>query len=238
MKRIFGGSAMFAMVMATACGGGGSLTLSQFLSKSVDAQCHIEFRCCSTAEIGELFMGEQVNNQPVTTEQQCDQFEGGLVLLAAGIAQESVDKGRLAFDGGAAQDCVDAIQGASCSDLSGGGVSSVGSTACAGVLTPKVAVGGACSQDLECTTNNCVGAQVGSDGQQQDGACQDLPATGSACDFNCVAGDFCGFDGSAETCEPKAGAGSACEDNEECQTGTCEGSDGAKTCVAICQGGS
>lgn len=232
MTRFLGVAAMLVM----ACNGGGALSLTDFLNQDLKGQCHFQFRCCSSAEIGVLFANETFNGQPITTESQCDQAETGFTALAVGIIQGSIDSGRVSYDGDAAADCVGEISGAACSD-GVGGVPNVGTAgACASVFTPKVADGGACSQSLECTTNNCVGAAVGGS-DAHDGSCGPLPGTGSACDFDCAPGDFCTFDGSAETCQPKLAAGSACEDKDQCDTGACEGSDvSSMTCVAICQG--
>ncbi len=37
----------------------------------------------------------------------------------------------------------------------------------------------------------------------------------------CAAGLFCGYDGTKSVCQPRSGAGAACNDNEQCVSGAC-----------------
>ena len=67
-------------------------------------------------------------------------------------------------------------------------------SACMAFVMPKVAQGGACTQDFECTTGNCEGDEHVGD-PLVDGMCAAAPVTvaiGQSCAANeCVDGAYC-----------------------------------------------
>jgi hypothetical protein len=240
--------AAVVLALGVACGGGGGgsgapLSLDSFLKDAIAADCQLEFKCCSAADIMQLFGSVTVNGSAITTEAQCEQFDDGLVVgLAEPGFQSSIDAGRVAFDGSAAASCVAAIRADTmCADLfdqssSSTGIGGTGAAACADVFTPMVAGGGSCQQDYECIPGFCSGAVNNLNGSSSPGTCEDIPADGSACTTKCMAGSFCGDDGSGgEACQPLIEGGSACFASSDCASGACIGSGGDMTCVAICQ---
>lgn len=227
-----------SILLVAACGGGGgSVPLDQLGQKLAATTCTKIFQCCNATEIMQQF---QNVNPPITTEAQCEQYVGG--LFAAFVVpdyQASVAAGRITYDGDAAGACLDAIGGLSCSQYSATSNSAVPTTvtACMQFITPEVASGSGCTQDYECTTNNCVGATVMPGGMNQDGACQALPAAGQPCDFSCASGLYCGLPpgGSSEVCIAQKADGASCQADDECTSGSCTGTSGSGggTCGAI-----
>ena len=234
------------LLLVAACGGGsnGNVPLDQLGQKLAATTCTKIFQCCNAAEIMQQFKDV---NPPITTEAQCEQYYGGLLsALVVPDYQASVAAGRITYDGDAAGACLDAIGSLSCSQYTATSNSALPTsvTACMQLTTPRVASGGACTQGYECTTNNCVGATVMPGGMNQDGMCEDLPAAGQPCDFNCQTGLYCGVPqgGSSEVCIAQHADGASCQADDECTSGTCTGASGSGggTCGAaqpVCTGG-
>lgn len=203
-------------------GGGGSVTVEQFGTRAADATCAYEFRCCDDAErMMDFQFFKTSDGQPITTQAQCDTvYEGLLGALLVAQWNDSIMKGRVTFDGSAAAGCLALIDGLACGqketvDLNQG--------SCAPYLIPLVENDGACAQDYECKSGNCVGATSGngSGSAAMDGACKPLPGMGEACSGNCAKGYFCDFGASGETCVPTLGDGMDCTSDDECTSGNC-----------------
>jgi hypothetical protein len=164
-------------------------------------------------------------NQPITTEDQCVAFTAGFFNgLALPQWQASIAAGRMGYDADAAGDCVAASESLSCADyaaLSSGG--ELGNTSLAGTCRPfliaKVANDGACSQDNECTSDNCVKTS-----STTDGACKAKPGAGEACSGSCVDGFYCGFatGQTTDTCIAVKANGTQCSLGEECTSAYCD----------------
>jgi MYXO-CTERM domain-containing protein len=105
---------------------------------------------------------------------------------------------------------------------------------CMAFVTPKVAAGGACTQDYECTTGNCEGADTVSD-PPVDGMCAgaiSLAPIGAACaNIECVDGAYC--DSATSTCQASKGAGQTCTSDTECNN-ECDTATGTCTCYSGC----
>jgi hypothetical protein len=211
------------------CGGGGSggVPLDNLGIALGEASCEKTFECCNATEIMEEFDGVEVNGQPITTEAQCEAFVGGLAtgFLVPGL-KASVEAGRAEYDGDAAAACMAVLREASCSTFSMEDAIVLEGTGCEQFIIPKVAQGGACTQDYECTTDNCVGATTEPGGASTDGACQPKNTAGQTCMFDsCADGLFCGFDPntSMSTCQALKADGMTCSGDDECTSDNCEG---------------
>jgi hypothetical protein len=223
-------------------GSSGSIAIDDLGPKLANVSCTKIFQCCSATEIATQFMDFNVMGQPITTEPECESFYDGLFAgLAVPDYKASIAAGRISYDGDEAATCLDGIAAASCSDYSMDTASS-STMVCSDFITPLVAAGGGCTQDYECTTNNCVGATVTPGGQNTDGACMALPGVGQACSINCQTGSYCGFDGtsSSTTCLALKADGATCDGGEECSGHQCPGSGSGDpgTCAtgATCDG--
>lgn len=158
-------------------GSGSPIAIEDLGMRLAEVSCQKVFDCCTDAEIMTQFMNVKYMGEPVTTEAQCVAFTAGFFNgLALPQWQASIAAGRMEYDASAAGGCVSASASLSCSEYaalsSGGGRTSLAGT-CQPFLIPKVATDGACSQDDECTSDNCVKTS-----SSTDGTCKALPVQG------------------------------------------------------------
>jgi hypothetical protein len=220
--------------------GGGPIAIEDLGMRLADVSCQKTFDCCTDAEIMKQFMDITYMNQPITTEQECVAFTAGFFNgLALPQWQASIAAGRMEYDASAAGECVSASASLSCADYaalsSGAGTTSLAGT-CQPFLIPKVANDGACSQDDECTSANCVTTS-----SSMDGACKPIPGAGEACSGSCADGYYCGFAGgqTMETCIALAANGTQCTLSDECTSGYCDATASPNVCgtkAATCDG--
>jgi hypothetical protein len=207
------------------CGGGGGTTeLDNLGLELATTNCAKQFDCCTDAEIMQQYMGITINGQPITTEDRCVEFTNAIFTgLAVPHYQDSIAMGRIEYDGEAAADCIAAIDGLTCAEYSTGKSADL-LLACRPFILPKVADGGGCTEDYECTSHNCVGATDQPDGSSTDGMCKPMPAAGQRCDDNCATGLYCGYDQSAgmDLCQARKADGMQCNVADECTSDYCE----------------
>ncbi len=231
MKRLVVCALLVACAGDDSSGGGAPIALDDLGTHLAEVSCQKLFECCTDAEIMKEFMNITYMGQPITTEEQCVAFTAGFFNgLALPQWQASIAAGRMEYDASAAGGCVSASASLSCSEYaalsSGNGNTSLAGT-CEPFLIPKVANDGACSQDDECTSNNCVGAT-----SSTDGACKPMPGPGEACDGSCVDGYYCGYaDGQTmETCIAFKANGAQCTVSDECTSGYCDSTASPSVC--------
>ena len=188
-----------------------------FSQNYAEALCSKNWECCPTSELADKTKADCVSN---------NQF--GISALVGSI-NESQSKGRAAYDAGKAGACVDSLNAMTCDEFKQGGGNMA---ACMAFVTPKVAEGGACTQDYECTTNNCQGATTD---PPVDGACAaaiSLAPIGAACTaIECVDDAYC--DSATSTCVKVKGAGEACTSDSEC-VNSCDTTTNTCTCYSGC----
>jgi hypothetical protein len=205
-------------------GGGGSVALEDLGMELAVASCGVQFECCTDAEIMAQYMGIEFDGAPVETEQQCVAFSNAVFAsFAVAQYQDSIAMGRMEYDGAAAADCIAAIASLSCAAYSTGDISVTGSN-CRPFVIAKVADGGGCTQDHECTSDNCEGASTPLGGPNTDGVCKPIPTAGQSCEENCTSGLYCGSDlsSSMDTCRPVKADGAQCNFDDECTSDNCE----------------
>ena len=201
--------------------------------------CRLQFECCTDAEIMAQYMGITYNDQPITTEAQCVEFTAAFFGgLAVSQYKKSIERGRIEYDADAAGECIAVANSASCAEFSSGALDDSGSM-CSPFIIPLVADGGACTQNYECTSDNCVGATVHTEGEDIDGACEPLPAAGQTCDFSCADGLYCEYDPTAgmSICQPTLADGMDCTFDDDCTSENCD--DTTNTCASeapVCDG--
>jgi len=101
---------------------------------------------------------------------------------------------------------------------------------CPVVRPPRVAIGGACDHDFQCTTGLCAAST-----EHADGTCEPAPAPGEPCALgDCGPGAYCDRSASTEErCAVIAGVGGTCASALGCESLACE----AGTCtVPLCDG--
>jgi hypothetical protein len=223
MKRLVVCALLVGCAGDDAAGGGSPIAIEDLGMQLGEVSCQKVFDCCTDAEIMKQFMNITVDGQPITTEEQCIKFTAGFFNgLALPHWQASIAAGRLEYDASAAGGCVAASASLSCTEyadsMSGQGNTSLAGT-CRPFLIPKVANDGACSDDNECTSDNCV--QTSS---SMDGTCKPMPAAGEPCDSSCVDGYYCGYASgqTMDTCLPLKANGTQCTLSDECTSDYCD----------------
>lgn len=205
-------------------GGGGFVDLDNLSMELALAGCDAQFECCTDAEIMAQYMGISYEGQPITTEDQCVAFSNAVFSSFAVMPyKDSIAMGRMEYDGAAAADCIAAFKSLSCAEYSTGDISVTGSE-CRPFVIALVADGGGCTQDHECTSDNCEGAKTPLGGPNTDGMCKPMPTAGQSCDENCATGLYCGLDQSSgmDTCQPVKADGAQCNFDRECVSDHCE----------------
>jgi hypothetical protein len=220
-------------------GGGEPLEIDDFGLEFATVSCGIQFECCTDAEIMAQYMGITHDGHPITTEQDCIAFGNAILTgLAVQSFKDSIALGRAEYDADAAGDCLAALSGLSCAEYNMG-ENAIASSDCRPYLLPKVGDGGACTQDFECTSNNCFGEKTSLGEPSEDGTCQPLPTAGQGCDDSCADGLFCGTPPTSgtEICQPLKSNGSQCNLDRECSSDNCDqASDMCAAKPATCDG--
>jgi MYXO-CTERM domain-containing protein len=200
------------------CGGSSNVSIENFPQRYAEALCAKNFSCCGASELTGKTMSTCVtDNQAV------------LAILVSEI-NASQAQGRASYDPSASGTCIDSLKAMSCDEFKQG----IGGNmaACMALITPKVALGGACTQGYECTTTNCEGAVTD---PPMDGMCMAAPVlagVNASCAANeCVDTAYC--DSATTTCLPKKGAGEACTSSDQC-VNTCDTATSTCTCYAGC----
>ena len=194
------------------------MSIENFPQKYAEAICSKNFACCDDSELAGKTMSTCVtDNQSV-------------IALFVSEINASQAQGRVSYDPAASGTCIDALKALTCEQFKQG----IGGNteACMSAITPKVALGGACSQGYECTTANCEGATTN---PPVDGTCVAAPVladVNSSCAANaCVSNAYC--DSATTTCVPKKAAGEACTSSDQC-VNTCNTTTGTCSCYAGC----
>jgi hypothetical protein len=201
--------------------GGSSVGIEDFPNKYAQAICSKNFTCCDASELAGKTMSTCVTDNQT------------FVSLFIGEINSSQAQGRVSYDAKQSGTCIDSLKAMSCDEFRQQGIGG-NMAACMAFIMPKVAQGGACTQDFECTTGNCDGADTSAT-PAVDGMCIAAPivaAIGQGCAANdCVDGAYC--DDSTVTCLPLKGAGAACTSDSEC-INTCNTTTNTCTCYAGC----
>lgn len=207
-------------------GGRGSIDLDQLGMELAVVSCAKQFDCCTDAEIMEQYMGISHDGEPIDSEEKCVELANAILSgLAIAQFQESLAKGRIEYDGTAAAACVAAVEDVSCSQYKSQVLDSDGG--CREFVHAKVPDGGACLQDYECTSNNCVGEDTPLGEPHTDGACMPMPADGESCDRlddNCEGDLICDADvGTSDySCRPARTDGTQCVVDSHCASDYCD----------------
>ncbi len=176
--------------MVVGCGG---IDLGDFQSEALDARCEYLTRCG-------LFPSQNACKA---------HFELSMVQSTSVIA--AVDAGKVKYDDGLAEDCIDDLRDASCSQAA------QLSPACDDIFKGTIADGGMCAFDDECVSGSC--AVTDCTEACCPGTCQPARATpkiGEMCNFICEDGAYCADD---NTCHAVLAAGAACSDVFACANG-------------------
>ena len=239
MKRLF------VCALLAGCGGddsgsGGQISLDNLGSELATESCSKMFECCTDAEIMAQFMGIKFEGQPITTEEQCTSFTTAFFVgFAVESYKASIAAGRIDYDADAAGDCLAVLRGVSCSEYSS---AQTGPDDFAGECRPfivaKVGDGGGCTQDYECTSDNCDGATVQPGGPNTDGVCKPKPTAGQACQHTCADDLYCGYDQTAgmQICQATKSDGAQCSSDHECKSDECNANMMCAAAAPTCDG--
>lgn len=174
------------LVLIASCGDG-ALGIADFPDAFLEAHCSYEVRCglFQSADACRAFYQARTVDSPNPEAAQA--------------------AGKLRFDAGAAQACLDAYKQASCdATLQTADTFAV----CTTITTGTVAQGGSCGFNDECESNNCQHASCPD--ACCTGTCQPaapLPGVGQPCTLVCADGAYCGMD---SLCHANLPEGAAC----------------------------
>ncbi len=206
-------------LLGGACGGSDAdpVAAENYFDEAFKLTCERAFDCCTQSELDAQF--GTLDPQPTNVE-ECIAAYGAFAALIEPDFLASIEAGRTNYDADKAGACFDAARGLACAaDLD------ADLPDCATIVTPKVALGGACSQSEECIGDaSCVtpdGAELGE--------CAAQAAIGEACaSVECVDTAFCDF--IADACVAKKANGEACAGSYECDSDYCD--DTSSACAA------
>lgn len=212
-------------VLLASCGGDGNngpVAIDDLGMELAISGCRMQWQCCTDAELMEQYMGLEIDGQPVDSEEQCVNFANA-VLTGFGINtyKASIEAGRVEYDADAAGECIAVMNELSCAQYAAEAIPT-SPTGCRSFLLPKVADGGACTQDYECISKNCEGASTPLGEPPTEGACKPIPGEGQACDDNCTEGLFCGSGQTGDVCQPTRADGEQCNLDEQCTSDYCD----------------
>lgn len=211
----------FVVTLAPACGGGDSVPLSQLGGAMGETICAKMVECCTTEELMAELLG-------ASNEGECREVYAGIIggLLVPAL-EDSVNAGRMTYDGEAMAACLDTLAGISCAELRSAVRSGIGDS-CEDPFIGHVATGGVCAGDPDCTSGFCNGDSIDFDGNITYGACADVPAIGQPC----VDGDCPGLrcDRQTTTCAAKLADGETCTFDDDCASDECVDGGTGSTC--------
>ena len=197
-------STIVAGLVACAIGcssdGGGSLTPTQFQQQEASAYCTYYVRCGLYADQASCLAN--ANTTPDSA------------------VFDAINAGKVTWNGGDAQSCLDAIESLSCDQTSMG--ARVEPSACLNIVTGVAATGSACEQDAECVSGECALTTCGS--ACCPGTCTGSASTGAVGEpciegDTCAAGNWCDESDTGSICQALVASGSACQASASCPYG-------------------
>lgn len=226
-------STVFAVVGLMACGGGGGsggITVDNLAAELGEVTCEKLSACCTPQE----FMDETLGADTVA---ECQALFTGFGTILTNVMQDSIAAGRMIYHGDRMADCFAAIESASCIDFRTQQSGPFPGSACEDPFEGLVADGGQCANDFDCRSEFCSGDSVDFNGNVTFGTCGVAPAIGQPCDGDdCAEGAFCDFGPSGQTCTALLTDGSACNGDDECASGGCNGTPGTCGVTTTCDG--
>lgn len=200
-----------ASLAACGDGGGGGVAIDDLDSELARVTCAKLVECCTTQEFMEQTFGAE-------DETECRALFGAFAGILVNVYKDSIAAGRLVYHGDRMADCVAAIEGQTCTEYAMVGDGDFATAGCENPFEGKVAAGGQCALDEDCTSGWCTGDSVDFEGNITYGTCGAAPGSGMPCeDFECGDGLYC----EASTCAPQKADGMACTDDDECTSGGC-----------------
>lgn len=209
--------------------GGGTVSPDQLAGVLGHSTCSKLSACCTQQEFMDQTLG-------TTNEAQCEALIAGLVeSVLSKTLKSSIDAGRVIYHADRMGDCIAVIDAASCTEyqaLNNGSGSFVGS-GCEDPFEGRVANGGDCANDFDCTSEFCSGDSTDTNGNITFGKCIVAPTAGQPCDdTECGGNTFC--DGG--TCATRKPDGATCSTKDECASNGCNGSPGSCGVSMTCDG--
>lgn len=205
------------LVQCNGGGGNGVVKLDDLCSEVRKANCSVFTRC----DLDWLFMIN--NHQRCEDAFRCEDMKTQQMMI------DSVNAGRMAYDGNAARRCLDAFNSADCVSLLSTSISEP--LKCDGVFTGLVAEGQDCYDDRECAD----GLYCDESDGNCPGQCTPYTAVGEACFSEEVCDpDIAWCDPENDVCTEKRGDGEDCLLDNDCRDGLrCDNDTVPSVCVPL-----
>ena len=137
---------LLLVIALGACGG--SLSVEEAFDGALDSACEKAFECRSSYPGGETQFVSFYGN----SEADCRARLGALIDLQVAEVEASVEAGRIEYDAGDAEECLDAYADLTCEEAwSTDGQEE--SAACENAFRGTVPDGGQCTNDMDCAAD-------------------------------------------------------------------------------------
>ncbi len=217
---------LFGLVLVACDGGGGGgddviegdpVPIDQIGEELGAVQCAKLLECCTTEEFMDQTLG-------AASRAECEEFFSAFIgTLLEPVIQDSVDAGRVEYDGVVMGGCVDVIAELSCAEFSAsfGGDGPLGG--CGDPFLALVVIQGECANDFDCTSGYCSGDEVDfMTGAITYGTCAVPRQAGEPCDdFECADDAYCDSTGVEDICENRRLDGADCTMGDHCLSDFC-----------------
>jgi hypothetical protein len=199
--------------IAAACGEVHGIPIDKTATDIARTVCPRAYECCTTEQ---LMKNETAGTSVSDCEAKtADEFRKHLQGL-----QYSEDAGRSTYDPAKVEACLQTIRQSTCAELNMT-YHLVGVPGCETFVTPRVALGGECSNHYECVEGWCDTPKEGE--PPGPGHCTSHVAPGLSCDGDSACGAGYRCDGQSHVCVQSGGTGAACSAPGQCASGVCSG---------------
>jgi len=200
--------------LGVGCGGVHRIPVEETSRDLAAAICTKAYDCCSTEQL--------MRNMDLTgtTEAECEDATAENFRNVLQAVQFSVDRKRSVYESDKVDACLRSLRGSDCATLNTTNHLS-GVPSCGSFTSPRVALGGACTNDFECIDGWC---KPPPEGTLDDGTCTAFTTdqTTSCADdkqVKCAEGYIC--DKTRDHCVHLEDTGSSCSTAYDCKSGVC-----------------
>jgi hypothetical protein len=232
---------VFGLVLVACSGGddagddvieGDPVAIDQIGEELGGVQCMKLFECCTADEVMDQTLGAE-------TVEECEEFYAAFIgTLLEPVIQDSVDAGRVEYDGEVLGGCLDVIAAMSCSEFSASFGADGLLAGCGDPFVARVLIEGECANDFDCTSEYCSGDSVDfNTGAITYGTCAVIPGVGEPCDDGeCTDAAYCDMTPDVPICAYRLDDGSDCTFDDDCASDFCDDTNLCAVEPPVCDG--